>query len=714
MPGLLLRRNLPPHLSILMFVAVTLMAQDTNYPPVDAQIPGPKSAADSQAWRLDIRHWRSEHLVRMGYGSSDYDRPELKWTQRNFVCVQMMIEDRNFYDPVAGRYTVDHYLDELEKEFGGVDSVLIWDTFPNLGVDKRNQYDRLRDMPGGIAGVKQAVDDFHRRGVRVLFPETPWDEGTRDEGDSHWDAQARLLSEVNADGLLGDTLDGVPHAFRSASDQIGHVLALQPEGLPPDEALAWNDMTWGYWSFPFVPMISRYKWLEHRHMVVLTSGERYRMDGLQAAFFNGVGYADQEDVLGVHNGFTSRDAEALRRIMKIERAFGDLLVSPDWEPHTPTLQYGVFASKFPGAKQTLWTIINRNEYEVTGQQLRIPIERGIRYFDLWHGTELQPEVNQGPVGMATLRFDMEAHGFGAILATRFQNIPTQLDQLLGQMHALSRKKLAEYSDKWTFLPQQVVEISTTKPAREAPEGMVFIPGGEFNFIVNGIEISGGNQVGVDLQYPWENSPRRQHNHQIIVRPFYIDRFPVSNAEFKRFLDSAHYHPRDGHNFLRDWVKGTYPQGWGAKPVTWVSLNDARAYARWAGKRLPHEWEWQWSAQGKDERAYPWGNVWEASAVPFPDRSRVTRAPDDVTAHPAGASPFGVMDLVGNVWQWTDEFTDTHTRFAILRGGSYYQPQGSMWYFPQAYRLDQHGKYLLMAPSLDRSGTVGFRCVVDAN
>jgi formylglycine-generating enzyme required for sulfatase activity len=90
-----------------------------------------------------------------------------------------------------------------------------------------------------------------------------------------------------------------------------------------------------------------------------------------------------------------------------------------------------------------------------------------------------------------------------------------------------------------------------------------------------------------------------------------------------------------------------------------------------------------------------------------------RAPADVDAHPAAASPFGLLDLVGNVWQWTDEYVDEHTRAAILRGGSSYQPQTSHWYFPQAYRLDQHGKYLLMAPCKDRSGCVGFRCVVDA-
>jgi len=179
--------------------------------------------------------------------------------------------------------------------------------------------------------------------------------------------------------------------------------------------------------------------------------------------------------------------------------------------------------------------------------------------------------------------------------------------------------------------------------------------------------------------------------------------------------------------LRDWVHGAYPEGWGNKPVTWVSLEDARAYAQWAGKRLPHEWEWQYAAQGADGRVYPWGN-----ASPFPpascgpscaraagaympvaDTGRDEAPPSDVDAHPAGASPFGVMDMVGNVWQWTDEYVDEHTRAAVLRGGSHYRPQGSRWYFPQAYELSQHGKYLLMAPSLDRSASIGFRCAMDA-
>jgi formylglycine-generating enzyme required for sulfatase activity len=120
-----------------------------------------------------------------------------------------------------------------------------------------------------------------------------------------------------------------------------------------------------------------------------------------------------------------------------------------------------------------------------------------------------------------------------------------------------------------------------------------------------------------------------------------------------------------------------------------------------------------AAQGTDGRTYPWGNHWEAENMPARDTGRTMRGPDPVDAHPQGASPYGVMDLTGNVRQWTDEFADEHTRPAIVRGGEYYRPQGSIWYFPEALRNDEHGKLLLMAPGYDRSGVVGFRCVVDA-
>ncbi len=695
--------------SLLLF-CVALCAQDVRYPPQQDQIPGPPTPADFSAWLDDVRHWRDEKRIRIGYNGKEYDRPELAWSQRDFIQPQMMAEERFFYDPVARKYTVDRYLDDLEKRYGGIDSVLIWPVYPNVGIDNRSQYDLTRDLPGGIAGLKQMIADFHRRGVRVLFPVMPWEQGTRDEGVPNWVATARLMAEIGADGVNGDTLNGMPRTFRDASDATGHPLVLEPEYYHSDEErLAWNNQSWGYWEYPFIPSISKLKWLEPRHMVnVCRRWARDKTDDLQYAYFNGVGYESWENVWGIWNQITARDAEALRRIARIERQFADLLVSPDWEPHTPTLQYGAFASRFSRSARTLWTVVNRNEYDLAGRQIEIPYTAGARYYDVWNGVALEPEVRGD---RAILTFPMESHGFGGVLETTDSEAAP--DTFLANMRQLARTPLSAYSHTWMFLPQQIVDIGQTPPAVSTPPGMVQIPAAKFEFRVSGIEIEGDSDIGVDVQYSWEDSPRRHHLKTLDIKAFYMDRHPVTNAEFKKFLEAAHYRPADDHNFLKDWSNGSYPAGWANKPVTWVSLEDARAYAQWAGKRLPHEWEWQYAAQGVDGRMYPWGAQWDAAAVPAPETRRVMRGPDDVNAHPRGASPFGVEDLVGNVWQWTDEYIDQHTRAGILRGGSYYQPQGSHWYFPQAYKMNEHGKYLLMSPGKDRSAAVGFRCVVDS-
>jgi formylglycine-generating enzyme required for sulfatase activity len=717
--------NILLSLAVTMSLASFLSAQDTDFSPKWEQIPGPNCATppewdarsapatcdkeEIQQWLHDISHWRAERRVRVGYDDAQYKRPELTWTQSSFVQPQMMIHDRYFYDPVKGAYTVGRYLDDLDKRYGGIDSVLVWHTYSNIGIDSRSQYDLFRDLPGGIQGVKQMVDDFHRRGVRVLFPVMLWDQGTHAEGVPDAEVMARELAAVGADGINGDTLDGMPRSFREAADKIGQALALEPElGPASDEMVAYNNLTWGYWHYDFVPSVSRYKWLEPRHMVNLSNRWAHdHIDDLQEAFFNGIGFESWENIWGIWNQITPRDGEALRRIAAIERAYAPLLTSQQWEPHAFTQRFGVFASKWPGQTKTLWTIVNRNHYTVSGRQLLVPYKAEVRYFDLWHGVELHPQ----PEGeQSVLSFEIEEDGFGAILETTTTD--PALDKLLATMQALSQHPLGSFSREWHTLPQQMVTIAPTKAADAAPAGMIKLPAATFVFRVNGIEIEGTNDEGVDLQYPWESSARRYHEQKIEIKSFWIDQYPVTNAEFKRFLDATHYHPADDHNFLKDWTGNQFPASWDQKPVTWVSREDARAYAQWAGKRLPHEWEWQFAAQGLDGRTYPWGNSWSADAVPVPDKGRDMAPASDVTAHPQGAGPFGVMDLVGNVWQWTDEYTDDHTRAGVLRGGSHYQPQGSKWYFPQAYKLSQHGKYLLMAPSIDRSGAIGFRCVVD--
>jgi iron(II)-dependent oxidoreductase len=707
-------------LFLLLSAGLTTTAFADPSPPIlkftDEQVYGPATPNDFPNWIAAMRSWRSSTLTKMKFNGTNFTLPQLQWEHSSFIQPQMMAEDRYFFDHTTGKYTVDKYLADLNRRYGGIDSVLVWPTYPNMGIDDRNTDDMMRSMPGGVPGVRKMVEEFHKAHVRVLFPIHPWDVGTRDP-DKPWGVLLPAsMTAVDGDGLNGDTMFAVTKDYFDSSIADHHLLALEPElGLAGGESkqLAWNTMSWGYWTNEAkAPLVSTYKWLEPSLMVNVCDRWVTDKTGLiQSAFFNGCGIETWENVFGVWNGMTARDSEAVRRVATIERAFPDLLMSRSWVPFAPVVQYkSVYASKWPdgNSHQALWTMVNRSNADVHGSQLIIPNIPNLHYYDLWHGVELTPKV-EGRT--ATLSFTIEANGYGAILASQRPLTGAKFSALLEQMRALSAKPLSSFSANWSVLQQTLVPVARTAAADAAPQGMVLVPGGEFDFKVNGIECE-GSDPGVDFQYPWEPQALREHDHKLTIKSFYIDRYPVTNSQFKTFIVATKYHPIDDFDFLKDWKHGSYPAGWAMRPVTWVSIEDARAYAAWALKRLPHEWEWQYAAQGSDGRLYPWGNTWDATKVPSPDKGRLLTMPALVTST-NDPSPFGVMDMVGNVWQWTDEYYDQHTRAAGLRGGSYYQPQGSGWYFPQAYRLDQHGKYLLMSPGRDRSGTVGFRCAVDA-
>jgi formylglycine-generating enzyme required for sulfatase activity len=195
---------------------------------------------------------------------------------------------------------------------------------------------------------------------------------------------------------------------------------------------------------------------------------------------------------------------------------------------------------------------------------------------------------------------------------------------------------------------------------------------------------------------------------VTLEPYAIDLTPVTNAEFHRFNQASGYRPKHPENFLKHWADGKPVSGEEDHPVVYVDLDDARAYAKWAGKRLPTEEEWQFAAQGPEGRLYPWGDTME------PDRCPPTGAGTlPVTAFPRGRSSFGCYAMCGAVWEWTEsERSDGRTRFCILKGGSSYQAEGSDWYADGGARPARFAaKFLLMWPGTDRCATIGFRCAI---
>jgi serine/threonine-protein kinase len=141
---------------------------------------------------------------------------------------------------------------------------------------------------------------------------------------------------------------------------------------------------------------------------------------------------------------------------------------------------------------------------------------------------------------------------------------------------------------------------------------------------------------------------------VILSDYYISKYPVTNEEYKAFVDATGHpvpHKKETWAEPYNWDREnrTYPAGRGKHPVVLVSYDDALAYCEWAKKRLPTEAEWEKAARGENGHIFPWGNK-------EPDENRCNyrannRGTTDVDLFTNGVSPYGIMDMAGNVWEW---------------------------------------------------------------
>ena len=214
-------------------------------------------------------------------------------------------------------------------------------------------------------------------------------------------------------------------------------------------------------------------------------------------------------------------------------------------------------------------------------------------------------------------------------------------------------------------------------------------------------------------------------HAVTLPPYYIDRYPVTNAKFARFTQVTDY-PPPAH-----WNGARLRNEEADLPVVGVNWHDAAAYAQWAGKRLPTEAEWEKAARGVDGRIYPWGDDFEPSDLPdeadSADRNAnnglITQLHTDhltpVGSRPEMSSPYGADDMIGNVWEWTADWyrpykesrhpgRDYGAKHKVLRGGSWLEvrDQTAEQYFRCANRL--------RAPQDYTANNIGFRCAQDAS
>lgn len=246
----------------------------------------------------------------------------------------------------------------------------------------------------------------------------------------------------------------------------------------------------------------------------------------------------------------------------------------------------------------------------------------------------------------------------------------------------SLRRIESLKQELENLDEQRVQLQEQVNTKE----MVMIPSGDM--------IMGDDEGGRD----------ERPSRTVLLNNYWIDRTPVTNQEYKMFVDVT------GHRKPPHWTSGNYPLDQADHPVTNISWHDAEAYAKWVVKRLPTEAEWEKSARGTIGQTYPWGDAFRKDNV---NSSNEVGGTSPVKEYMGGASPYGVLDLCGNVQEWCldwyyDDYYKTAPRdnpmgpqggqYRVVRGGFYAENKVGVRCASRHY-----------APPSTMQDHIGFRC-----
>lgn len=711
-----------------------------------------------------------------------YKRTDLQWIKKAYVMHLMMAWDKDYYDYKTGQFNWLKFQKRGQQWYGGDDVICLWPTWPTLGLDQRNQFDMYRDLPGGLGKLRALADSLRAHGTKFFIAYNPWDESTRSEG--HLQGLADLIKETSADGVVLDTKGESSRELQEAADAVKPGVIMYSEGMavPKDMPGIISGRVHNALYYP--PILNLNKFMRPDFAIFRVAEvfkEKIKRE-YALAFFNGYGSEINQFAPG-HPDWEEEQYRFLGRTTRILRENNSAFTSFDWVPLVPTFRDSIWVNAWPARdisiytvfrpKKTIYTIFSLKPEGYKGALFEIDQEAGYHYVDLWHHEEIIPvAVNNRLHAQVKLEgfnsYELGTNNEGAVgciaklpqllrVSYRHNNLSieagkgTEIRLWAGspaygkEYHSLAREKhelflpdligrfegkvVIQLFDGGELADERVVEIkpgtprlitkvhSTRVSLTEKPDGMVRIPAGKFVY-----KTTHGDAF---IPYPQEGE-----GEQYTMNAFWMDRTPVTNLQFRQFLQATGYRPADTANFLRHWIKGNIRPGEENFPVVYVSYEDGQAYAKWAGKRLPTELEWQYAAQTEKGNEWPWKQtkpvkrttqyVTETLTVSAIEgiNPRNANLGDGrlyaVGKYPRGANRYGLLDLTGCVWQLTNDIYESGSyRYIILKGGSYFKPSSSWWYVQGGPRELHYRQALLrVSEGFERNATVGFRCVRD--
>lgn len=711
----------------------------------------------SGSWEQGLKSvFRKHYLFDLkSFDSTMYQRADLSWVRHSYLMLLRFAWDKDWFDPITQKFSFYSDLSKYDQLTGGWDIFTIWPTWPRLGLDNRNQFDLYQDIPGGIRELKRQSAYLHSLGKKYFISYNPWDEATRKE--DHFKGLGKLLKDTDADGVVLDTRGESSRQLQAMVDSVKPGIIMYSEGMAVPANMPGIISGRVHNALFMPPLLNMNKYIRPDfaifRVVDLAEDEIHRE--LALSFFNGYGVEinmmrpGRPDWIKDEFVFMGKTTKILR---ENTTAFNDR----NWDPVFNLSHDNIYVNRFRDKHKSIYTVFSLIPEGFSSPLIEIETSDSVHFVSLFNHEEcsLVDSASMTFLPVRTAAFSKSWLGSrkeGSVDCIagfqKFLHSSLKADSLfvtadigdeirvwagnpsysnkylkfnISDNRISLRKSFPDYSEKIVvqlFAKDELIDEnilsasagnaglisvkSVTIRDSIIPERMCVIPSAEYEFRIQRDSLS--------LE-PFIPFPDYSLIRKVKMPQYYMDTYPVSNFQYFIFLKASGYKPLDTINFLKHWVGEKPPVDIQDHPVVYVSLEDARAYAKWAGKRLPTEIEWQYAAQGTDARAFPWGNQMDSTKCNY-SLNHTTA----VYTFPSGRSPFGVVDLVGNVWQITDDvYFNGSYFFNIIRGGSNYNPKGSIWYVIGGPVPVTHPEMLLMvSPGFDRSPTVGFRCVKDA-
>ncbi|HPQ70724.1 MAG TPA: SUMF1/EgtB/PvdO family nonheme iron enzyme [bacterium] len=647
---------------------------DDEYDPWNYIFKIPSDPSEWADFRDRLVQWRADTVAALNYTGTVYDNPDIEWLRAAFLKTYVNLWNALYWDGDLQRYDIDRYLAYMDEKFGDLDILGLGYPYSLLGIDGRSQWDYFRDVPGGMQGFTEMIQDIQDRDVATFLMYLPWDSDTRPEDNPFPGVALDFLSETGSMGLFVDTAAGVVPGTLDLLRTVNPRLITGTEAPPPLEEIeetlfSLMVLTEGDEFGVIIP-----KYFERRHTMYVQAENGNENDngnyenGVHMAFFNGCGFHPEEDNYGDVFPVTPRAQSLVRLTIPILRRYWRFFSNNEpqgWTPLVDTLDADILASLWRSGETRIWTLVNRSEEARSGDVMVVESRPGEVFFDLITGRQ-----TKAASGSTTrLSCEMPAKGVCAFLAGD-ETGPAFEDFLAGQLEIFST------ADWDGAMPE--VEILVHEPPETAPYKTV--PAGMTGFDKNG---------EIMMEHRWEGLI------PVELSPFAVDVEPVTNRDYHTFITESGYVPDNIDNYLIQFCGGHTGRPYedeAESPVTYVSLADASAYAAWAGKRLLKSMEYQYANEQGALQAGRTRN-WEWTGDVIENRF-------NLIVHIRGFTEIQRPQCPGNNENgeniWRDNFLG-------------YWPDAT---YPEIEETYFFQEMFLGPPGMQRFATLGFRCGVD--